>query len=83
MAKTTKTTTKAAKPAKAPKADKADPAPKAAAPAKAPATLRNDADPSGQIFVGQSGKPEYLTLALANRHGLATCLLYTSDAADE
>src|SRR3954467_14519832 len=68
MAKTTKTaTTKAAKPAKAD-----TPAPKAAAPAKTNATLRTDADPSGQIFVGQSGKPEYLTLALANRHGLAT-----------
>ncbi|HWM46978.1 MAG TPA: DUF853 domain-containing protein [Xanthobacteraceae bacterium] len=24
----------------------------------------------GKIFIGQSGKPEYLTLALANRHGL-------------
>lgn len=27
-------------------------------------------DPDGQIFVGKSGKPELLTLALANRHGL-------------
>src|SRR4029079_2159693 len=25
-----------------------------------------------KIFVGKSGKPEYLTLKLANRHGLAT-----------
>jgi DNA helicase HerA-like ATPase len=29
-------------------------------------------DPEGKIFVGKSGKPEYLTLRLANRHGLAT-----------
>ncbi|MBW7949922.1 MAG: DUF853 domain-containing protein [Pseudorhodoplanes sp.] len=29
-------------------------------------------DPAGQIFVGKSGKPEYLTLRLANRHGLVT-----------
>ncbi|MGZ5836485.1 MAG: helicase HerA-like domain-containing protein [Xanthobacteraceae bacterium] len=27
-------------------------------------------DQDGKIFVGKSGKPEYLTLALANRHGL-------------
>lgn len=72
MAKTTKTTTKTAKPVKAPKADKSAAAPKAAAPAATGATLRTDADPAGQIFVGQSEKPEYLTLALANRHGLAT-----------
>jgi hypothetical protein len=26
----------------------------------------------GKIFVGKSGKPEYLTLKLANRHGLVT-----------
>lgn len=26
----------------------------------------------GRIFVGRSGKPEYLTLKLANRHGLVT-----------
>src|ERR1700748_1077275 len=26
----------------------------------------------GMIFVGQGTKPEYLTLALANRHGLVT-----------
>ena len=25
-----------------------------------------------KIFVGKSGKPEYLTLQLANRHGLVT-----------
>src|SRR5262245_8940333 len=25
-----------------------------------------------KIFVGKSGKPEYLTLRLANRHGLVT-----------
>jgi DNA helicase HerA-like ATPase len=27
-------------------------------------------DPDGKILVGKSGKPEYLTLKLANRHGL-------------
>jgi DNA helicase HerA-like ATPase len=27
-------------------------------------------DQDGKLFVGKSGKPEYLTLALANRHGL-------------
>ena len=26
----------------------------------------------GKVFVGKSGKPEYLTLRLANRHGLVT-----------
>ena len=31
-----------------------------------------DVDPDGKIFVGKSGKPEFLTLALANRHGLVT-----------
>ena len=63
MAKTTKT----AKPAKSEKsAAKAPPAPKANTP------LREQADPPGQIFVGKSVKPEYLTLALANRHGLVT-----------
>lgn len=29
-----------------------------------------DVDPEGKIFVGKSKKPEYLTLSLANRHGL-------------
>jgi len=29
-------------------------------------------DPDGAIFVGRSSKPEVLTLALANRHGLVT-----------
>src|SRR2546421_7686096 len=29
-------------------------------------------DPQGAIFVGKSSKPELLTLALANRHGLIT-----------
>jgi DNA helicase HerA-like ATPase len=29
-------------------------------------------EPDGKIFVGKSDKPEYLTLRLANRHGLAT-----------
>src|SRR5205814_6700558 len=31
-----------------------------------------DVDPKGAIFVGKSFKPELLTLALANRHGLIT-----------
>src|SRR5438105_9518410 len=31
-----------------------------------------DVDPKGAIFVGKSFKPELLTLALANRHGLVT-----------
>jgi DNA helicase HerA-like ATPase len=29
-------------------------------------------DQDGKIFVGRSEKPEYLTLKLANRHGLVT-----------
>ncbi|HEY9216051.1 MAG TPA: helicase HerA-like domain-containing protein, partial [Ancylobacter sp.] len=29
-------------------------------------------DVDGKVFVGRSDKPEYLTLKLANRHGLAT-----------
>jgi hypothetical protein len=29
-----------------------------------------EVDQDGKIFVGKSGKPEYLTLKLANRHGL-------------
>ena len=32
--------------------------------------MANDTD--GKIYVGKSSKPEYLTLRLANRHGLAT-----------
>ncbi len=31
-----------------------------------------DLEQDGKIFVGKSGKPEYLTLKLANRHGLVT-----------
>ena len=31
-----------------------------------------DLDQDGKIFVGKSGKPEYLTLHYANRHGLVT-----------
>jgi uncharacterized protein len=31
-----------------------------------------DLDVDGRIFVGKSGKPEYLTLHFANRHGLVT-----------
>lgn len=69
MAKTTKTT-KSAKSSKA--APKAAPEPKTAAPAKPNAPLKSQADPAGQIFVGRSGKDEFLTLALANRHGLVT-----------
>ncbi len=67
MAKSTKTT-KSAKSGKP--AEKA--APKAAAPARANAPLKEQADPAGQIFVGRSVKDEFLALALANRHGLAT-----------
>ncbi len=65
MAKSSKTT----KPAKS---EKSAPAPKAVASSRANAPLADNADPDGKIFVGQSGKPEYLTLALANRHGLVT-----------
>src|SRR5512146_1538349 len=32
--------------------------------------IKMNVDQDGKIFVGKSGKPEYLTLALANRHGL-------------
>src|SRR3954468_2574902 len=32
----------------------------------------SDPDHDGTIFVGKSGKPEVLSLALANRHGLIT-----------
>ena len=32
----------------------------------------SNTDRDGAIFVGKSTKPEYLTLALANRHGLVT-----------
>src|SRR5438876_221050 len=31
-----------------------------------------DVDADGTVFVGKSAKPEVLTLALANRHGLVT-----------
>ena len=31
-----------------------------------------DLDQDGKIFVGKSGKPEYLTLHYGNRHGLVT-----------
>ena len=50
----------------------------AATSAEAPAATEVPAQPAepvelpGTIFVGQSVKPERLTLALANRHGLAT-----------
>ena len=74
MAKTTKTTKTAKSGKDATKAAaKSAPEPKAdAAPAKANVPLKAQADPAGQIFVGQSEKPELLTLALANRHGLVT-----------
>ena len=32
----------------------------------------SEIDKDGTIFVGKGSKPEYLTLALANRHGLVT-----------
>ena len=32
----------------------------------------SDLDHDGTIFVGKGSKPEVLTLALANRHGLVT-----------
>src|SRR5690349_10078044 len=34
--------------------------------------MADDIFPDDKIFVGKSGKPEYLTLKLANRHGLVT-----------
>ncbi|NWG26058.1 MAG: DUF853 domain-containing protein [Pseudorhodoplanes sp.] len=52
-----------AKAAKSAKASRADPEAGAA-------VAGGDVD--GKIFVGKSVKPEYLTLRLANRHGLAT-----------
>jgi uncharacterized protein len=63
MAKTTKTKTKTKKTVEA------EPAAKAKAPAGPLSAL---ADPDGKILVGKSGKPELLTLSLANRHGLVT-----------
>jgi DNA helicase HerA-like ATPase len=61
---------------KAEKAGKAENGAKAAkarstAPA-APLVPSAEIDPPGKIFVGKSEKPELLTLALANRHGLVT-----------
>ena len=35
-------------------------------------TTSAGADGDGKIFVDKSDKPEYLTLKLANRHGLVT-----------
>ncbi|HLL29091.1 MAG TPA: DUF853 domain-containing protein [Xanthobacteraceae bacterium] len=40
--------------------------------AKAAASTSTGADIDGKVFVGKSDKPEYLTLKLANRHGLVT-----------
>ncbi len=37
-----------------------------------PAPVIDDTDAAGTIFVGKGTKPERLTLALANRHGLVT-----------
>jgi hypothetical protein len=41
-------------------------------PRKTKAQVMADVFEDGKIFVGKSAKPEYLTLKLANRHGLAT-----------
>jgi DNA helicase HerA-like ATPase len=46
--------------------------PAAPAPSAAPLVPSAEIDPPGKIFVGKSEKPELLTLALANRHGLVT-----------
>ena len=59
---------KAAKNSGASKADKAS----AAGSGKDSAAKPADIDATDKIFVGQSVKPEYLTLRLANRHGLVT-----------
>jgi DNA helicase HerA-like ATPase len=55
-------------------ADAPDSAPAKAKSAGKPAgkAEKEELEPAGTIFVGQSVKPERLTLALANRHGLAT-----------
>ena len=75
MAKSTKTPKNgnAEKPARSTKSAKsaAAPAKPKAAPAES-ASLSTEIDPAGKIFLGQSEKPELLTLALANRHGLVT-----------
>ena len=44
------------------------PVPDAAPPTAAPARTPGPSD--GRVLIGKSGKPEYLTLKLANRHGL-------------
>jgi len=49
----------------------ASPKSKATKPSAA-STAAAGADGDGRIFVGKSDKPEYLTLKLANRHGLVT-----------
>jgi DNA helicase HerA-like ATPase len=59
-----------AKSSKTPK--DADAPAKAGSPPAKNAPLPTEIDPPGQIFVGKSGKPELLTLRLANRHGLVT-----------
>jgi DNA helicase HerA-like ATPase len=59
-----------AKSSKTPK--DADAPAKAGSPLAKNAPLPTEIDPPGQIFVGKSGKPELLTLRLANRHGLVT-----------
>jgi DNA helicase HerA-like ATPase len=52
----------------------ASPKSKASKTSKASANTSANAsvDATGKIFVGKSDKPEYLTLKLANRHGLVT-----------
>jgi DNA helicase HerA-like ATPase len=59
-----------AKSSKTPK--DADAPAKAGSPLAKNTPLPTEIDPPGQIFVGKSGKPELLTLRLANRHGLVT-----------
>jgi DNA helicase HerA-like ATPase len=59
-----------AKTTKPAKSEKSAPAAKAQPSSNTPMTSNVDTD--GRIFVGKSEKAEYLTLAFANRHGLAT-----------
>ena len=42
----------------------------------------SDVDQDGKVFVGRSTRPEYLTLALANRHGLVTGATGTGGTAE-
>jgi len=71
-AKKTATDKSASKaPVKAPAKTASKAAPKAA-PKTADAPAGRNGDSADRIFVGQSVQPEYLTLRLANRHGLVT-----------